>query len=616
MFSFESVGGILYKTIMITSNAYLENLAAKFVVDGQLLAPENGLQLAAKMLDSETIARTDLVIDGSFPSKDLGRHRLLFSADAMDGSFEHSWMCLSGAGLLGNNAYGDLRDDEALDRFNKAFKRPILASHMLRSVQAPGALTERLGQCLRLCRQAQVVAEAPEVVRALQRQLSDILLSHPVLMHPRFMVPVAKAGTVSYMNVLHAVAECGAGLPRRSHFTVSGGGLGAELLPQGVAADLTTEQRLRDFGAHPCVRLALGDQRSVHVDRGPHRATLQGEPLPAIVNFGQKRLMEFAFGLPAVRDQFWASVMELEELKVQRQADMFAGPGAPATDLPFPLSTYGWMPLDEEGNSDASAQESENLLLVRSLAASFFGAAGLKGVAGTHRGRLPEDAGFMECIRKRSDVLGVPGALDTQIGLQVPRRIFLGRQDDLTPQVARSNAAAVVAGLVQAGLKKNTKDAGTFILNWTLGRLRNNEQLPNASHSVAAEFFRAIEDSGALVEVSAKAKSDPLAKVLDAVVNFPGHDIPNRGVWKTTIEVFERERLMRTIVNRARLGAVDSMSLHSIIGVERLTDVNSAMSLNLPNEVERLTPTAADVAVARVASANVAESAPRRRFGL
>jgi hypothetical protein len=498
-------------------------------------------------LASRYIPASDLTIHAGEATRPLHGHVLAHSSSVVYTYIDKLWPALHGGGVHGSRVFGDLSNDGAYLRAVAAFRDPKLVREM-RTVDTPQAsIGERLVLCLRALGSSSTASTLPYVFRSVQRHLSELLLAHPVLLHPKVLVPIDRGGNTEYMSVLHALAHTGAGLPRRSHFV----GATCGLKPPARGDDV--EAQLRAFECHPCVRLALRVQTSVHVALG------EGNPQKqrAIV-MRPTRLIKSAFAFPAPRVQFLASLMEMQVVAGREPT------------LPLVKPT-----------PDAALQTSDNpdrKSLLQAIALSMFAASGMIHTPATGTKPLvlgssetyppgvadatavadvdravswrhhPADAAFHQCLKAMAPVLLREPEYVKAVREGMTRRLFLGRFDEIGVEDVRMNAEALLSGLVRSGFVETALDAGACAVTSILGPDRPGGGLPKAEVQAAAEFLSVIESTGAL----GTPDTPQLQNITDAVTTFPDHSVPFRENWVRALTVFGNARVMRAAFERNR----------------------------------------------------------------
>ena len=145
-------------------------------------------------------------------------------------------------GVVDARQFGELVQSSLLHRPSLfASDLNTIYADLLLNVLRRGDIMDRLTACLRILRipKSEVPADAPsDLMQAAQRDLSGILVDHPVLMHNRIMV-------------------------KRYHFEQSEFGPIATILAETPRAEFPrlnhgiSPERLQAFARHPCVRVGL-----------------------------------------------------------------------------------------------------------------------------------------------------------------------------------------------------------------------------------------------------------------------------------------------------------------------------------------------------------------------
>lgn len=465
--------------------------------------------------------------DTGEPCPTLPGHMLIHANALLALDWDDIWIRLQGGGpknAWANTVFGNLNEKLAFDRCAKVIDNPRLVDDLRDSETVPVSIVERLVLSLRILSVLGVYSAKPEATKAAQQCLSEVLLSYPVLMHPKILVPVYRKGVFEYANVLHALAGTTAGLPRRSHFG-----------PDYKGANL--DERLKSFASHPCVTLALRQQTSAHVTV---------DLSPVTIKTDTRRLVTFGLNLATPRVQFIASVLELDE---------FAQPG-----VNIPMNS--WYPKTSDPKKSESNRLERNLLM-RSMAASFFASTGLTHSSSKPTfevieclGRaqsttcFPLDSDFLVYLNKSSPVLVADQCFMNSLRDSMSKRIFSGRTDDLGAVDVQANTQALISGLTAAGITKTKADAAVFIVDAVLGQARVRRQLPfpKADSSSVLAFIECIAESGGFGE----ANSNCIDLLLDVVKSQPNYVTPYRDQWSAVLGAFGIERVMRDVISRAR----------------------------------------------------------------
>lgn len=495
------------------SNAALA--AYQALVADEMTAGRTGAEVLAVLkskLDASVVSRDDLTFGTWMSDEALPGHVLLAHSDMLTMFRSHVYSHIAGGGRHYNGMFGDgalLRDAEG-------------ASELLKVHREPAPIAEQIVLCMRLL-DFGLGSIHPDIAKATRRHLGNILLDHPVLMHPGFLIPVWRSSSdlFEYVSVAHAISTClNAALPRFDDLVDAG------------RNDEAVMARLRAFAVHPCTKHALA-KPATRVYAPASRTERHGKP-----KIAQETLARAMLGRTGARAGFLASVMDLEELG-----------GA--------MRTPDALPLD-------STLRSIHLRAPMSvtMAHSAFGAMGL-----THSGsvgsipeeqlRHPRDARYLAHVKTR--LVNLAWQRDTEVfaatfvgGIQ--SRVFKGSRGGSTvPLDVESmmhNLRSVVSGMVECGMADSKSEAAALVLDHTLGAKRPSQNLPMFDAVTASAFLSTMEQLGAF-GWDEREVPKRMQVTLDDVVAVPPRPMPYKEDWATMLRAMVAERSMRSVLRRA-----------------------------------------------------------------
>lgn len=506
---------------------------------------EGGLKPAAlsKYLKDKRVAANQIAPgeDGSYA--DVTRHVLL--QDAVPGTFMYRrgemapafWRAIAGSGALYNGAFGPL------DAHGRAsmLKEAGLTEVVFTQDAAPAPAAHRTNLCVNWAASGQP-KKTPTLVPIIQRHLSEVLLAHPVLMHPGLLCHTYGNSSRTFMALAHGIARSRyLGLPRQSHFA------GADAQWQG----LQLRERLTAFAKHPCVALGLGESLHVWLDPSTAQIRRAREPIAGLSKDTLRKT-------PMV--EMLASIMELDDLKVFEGVD-------PA-DEALRSYVHGALPLaPKDGHPRADALRKA---CTAALQASFYASCGLDE---SFTDYSPADAqvdptgGFLDALRRRSATAAGAG-----VELLTPGKtslfVFGGRDELAEPALIRARVQRLCAGIVRARAPIGARadgaalyaeepnglaGAAAHVFEACLGPNRSGGFLPRVDAAGALVFFQAIDELGGIGEMShgAGEVSAARATVLRTreELQAPRHYVAGRDVWLQALDAFWTSKHMSHVID-------------------------------------------------------------------
>lgn len=232
------------------------------MTDKELLAIEalsNGghdIRALQDFLRAERDARVLTVADGGRVR--VNRHKLLRGSYERDRKREpRVWAELAGAGKHYDGMFGPLTENGTPQMFDEVGLRSAEFAGAFEKDAPPASIAQQSALCV-LWLSTSLVRECPQGTAAVRRRLAEILLAHPVLLHPAFLCPVEALGSVGLVSLVHALAHVrGGALPRAADLDGVAPANAANAVNAGGTAQRQA-QRLRDFALHPCVTRGLG----------------------------------------------------------------------------------------------------------------------------------------------------------------------------------------------------------------------------------------------------------------------------------------------------------------------------------------------------------------------
>lgn len=473
---------------------------------------------------------------------DIKRHALLRTNldldDSMSGAAPSKvWWDLAGSGDQYNGLFGALDgngDPVDLLRTQQRFETP-------RANTPPLEMAPLAAQCARFLAGTLAVS-SPNLARRVQLLLNEILLEHPVLMHPGLLCPTLAEGGigVQFMSIAHALAQsrCGT-LPRLRHY---GESMQAPKPTSGMIS------RLRDFWSHPCVRLGVGQ---CVVVRPNHDGVYKREtaPLPGILKKGLPR--------SGVSRAFAASVMELDDIVAGGNAVSAQWHSAP-------------LPLDPgDAPEKAEVWRAWTRLVLQSL---FMDAAAVSN-----------DTEVLDCFRRRSEALTALGFRRDCVDRSLCETIFAWPSNPTSALDVWTRTRDLCAALVHANVQlptpeytgdvlsggtvqdMTTQRAAFYILEYAIGRLGFGtplrRKLPDVDAGAAIAFLRAIDDMGGFGSMApglagtGSQASRIVAHFQRAVASEEGFPDGCAPVWTQALHAFWAEKSMQHVIHSATQAA-------------------------------------------------------------
>lgn len=309
------------------------------------------------------------------PGHSVAYHLLLRRRYQRDGhitkeALSDVWQELAGSGASYTGLFGPLNEHGE----PKALLDAAVAIVPFLGNGAPVSAPQRAALCVRWL-STQLFNLCPDLATVIQRHLSEILVAHPVLMHPAFLCPMnAAAGDVT-MSLAHALAASRNGeLPRLRHFGEDS---------DTSAADSPVRRQLLAFATNPCVQLGLG-QSTILRWSGPPDKRREVAPLPGFRKGG---------AVMSGMVRFLSSVMELDDIKAASH-DVSASHGDVASaSAPIPL---------DPGAGKRTAEYDQ--WMGSALTFTFYGAAGMSELGGQY-----VDPQTLAALERRGDGLAQLG---------------------------------------------------------------------------------------------------------------------------------------------------------------------------------------------------------------
>jgi hypothetical protein len=475
---------------------------------GQTALRRGGMQELRRHFSAQSIAGEDL--DFKARGQVVFGHVLLHSISGADRCLELPYSsaleALCGTGQHYNGTFGKLPPSGVLQ-----FGRHQLS--LDGSDEPPADIGTRVTLCLDLLSTARRL-DGSGLHEAVQRCLNDLLLAHPVLLHPKILVPTHRTGTgLAFMSVAHAaVSARDIGLPRLSHY------------PEGERS--ARVESLRAFARHPCVVSGLGKSRFIQFDQEKQ----------ALV---QDLRSHAEHGLVPVspRLQIMGSAMELQQLRER------AG-----TDLELPLQ-----PSSTEGATN----------VVQTMAMALLAGSGAAAPATASDGlRYPQaiDPDLLAQIRLRQaaiDRAGLRSEFKQKLSSGAVSRVFGGRFEAITLTEMEQATRAIVQAFVLSGVSSDTPAAAQELMALTLGPERLNGNLPRVEVPTAIGFLRVMDSLGLFGSMEPLEPDEPAAAELamrawrQVIGGTPVRDIPHRDEWLCAIDVWWREKVLLRAVSSA-----------------------------------------------------------------
>lgn len=465
-----------------------------------------------EMLMEQRLTNEDLVFADRVGSTGLDGHLMLGDASLTATSLERVFGCLSGTGVHYNGMFGD----------GLMLRRPTAAATLVRGNRPAAPVAEQVVYAVHLLNSEQV-SQTPEVLQAVQKHLSNLLLTYPALLHPNILMPVLLAGKREYVSVAAALATTPhGGLPRYSHFHPQ---VRTEQSHVGNRDDLHLVARLEAFAQHPCVVKSLSG-KSTRV-----AACVDGVT-PKFTRENLVRRLILKAGLPRV--EYLASIMELDELH------------SPATQGSYVRQPF-WATAQGE---EAYVQQMYSVLAASVYAAAgSFHTAALTGHFPAPMRRHPVDLEFLALVKARGHLLLCEDhAFVSYLEKAMPRRIFLGRADEVPPEELQHNVRAAANALVHIGVAKTPAEACSLIATCCTGAKKNDEMLPRTDTTGAVAFLQVLDELGGLGD---KHDQSVLAQIRDEIIHMPPRPIPFRDAWGTACDVVGNERAMNSVIAKA-----------------------------------------------------------------
>lgn len=519
-----------------------------------------------------------------------------------------SWEMLSGTGRHYNGMWGspeELVEARGLIDDRDIVRRLLNPDATDRGHRPPLETAGRVAAAIALLSIPSLARAYPMRAAAIQRMLSDELLTHPVLLHPSILMPLHDADSCRYLSIASAIAcSPGIGLPRREHLLTEPKGsdplsLATQSASRGnslATTELRTaskafesrpttaspdaiDRRLLSFATHPAVALGL---RGTSIEVSNRDAVKQTRVDRIVVT--RQKLVARAMPLMPAKPEFLASVLELESLVARLAPALLPKPALaalrslPAGSMPPPFSvllglkatarvmsgpddrpsgiTAGNPELDEP--RDATPDD----LLLGSLAASALKAMGARPFPATALSStqwpaavdVHIDTGLFKELRLRRHWLRRLPRVDFAERLEhkLRRAVFLGRFDVASPDDVDHNARRLVDGLVAMGHCESTREAARLVLRHTLGAERPDGILPKADVPAALRFMELMLESGALHTDGGPDRTgiDPqMERLRIGVATQPSHPVPYRPDWLQAIEIAGNAFRMRAVID-------------------------------------------------------------------
>lgn len=373
-----------------------------------------------------------------------------------------------------------------------------------------------------------------------QRNLSALLISYPVLMHPAGLYISARSfciGKVSSLCVPTLSVPTSIAMASHARFP--------------LAKDGFSTEQLTAFANNRCTRLGLthrlGPQYGFQKKSDSKRSTFS---LAVMTNQAKPDLI--------------ASLHEISKLTKASKAKNVLG-----VDKGVPFSYL----------TDVTAYGSYNLGFGNIYAQSFVDACGVlarkkDGQWQDRRDPSPEYlATFRELSAYRSESSSEVTKAMTDCILD---RIFYFNADPYPADRVEQGVHKIAAGLVAAGVVKDLPAAGT----WLLSLVHHQNLLPTTTIECATAFIRGLECYGAVVRSDSL---DPIPGKTQDPYLLPGSDLANSPtpIWKEAVRIYGIEKSMRAVIQRSQSEVND-------VGDEAAPAANPGFNGNLPGGRRRM----------------------------
>lgn len=322
-----------------------------------------------------------------------------------------------------------------------------------------------------------------------QRVISDILVAHPVLLHPRLCLPIKGSShtTTSFHSVLAAISARGAALPSVRH------GLDHEAVERFATSKLVMAPFLRNAPTKAW-------QASVNIGRRKEQVDTSGPVLEAIRSI-----------LGTMKPPLLTSLFELSRLRGYDRAIISREAG------------------------DKCLMSATRHVFVRSL-----GMHAHKTQGGFRR--PPREQALLDEIRQSRIMQGLDWRrrLDEEfneaIFVQAWRPEARGNVYAATPQMVAENTELALDALVECQMVETRVDGASWLAESLLkdGKLATSQNLPGADIEGACAFYRTLEAAGLPFESLMPTKLEG-----------------RQPVWRTAYELVSRQRVMEAVLASA-----------------------------------------------------------------
>jgi len=383
-------------------------------------------------------------------------------------------------------------------------------------------LAARLAACLHVLTKSPLVADncfQPGATELAQKNLSNLLATYPVLMHP--------AGL--HISIRSFFPE------RLSSFTtpVVSIPIAIALTSYGrfpMAKDGLSEKQLIAFANHRCTKLGLTNRLGPIYGFQPKK-----EPKKSV----------FAIGIRAglKKPELIASLHELSKL-----TEVTKKRGVSET-VPFSYLT------------DATAYGSFNLEFGNTYAQSFISACGIPN----SRRLSPDFLAALGELRNQSQRASEE-VTESLKSLVLSSLFGDAKNPRSAPQVFQG-VHQVAAGLVTAGIVNDVRAAGT----WLRARLHHQNTHPTTNIECATAFIEALEVYGATLDCD-ELDPIPKAKRIPTLERFGDTPMnPERNLWQDAIRIHAIEKSMKEVIDRSQADPAGS----TMLDAECLTDTGT-----------------------------------------
>lgn len=476
---------------------------------------------------------------GKFP--DVLRHVLLRSspADAYTAEGAASgdlWRALAGSGKAYTGAFGPLNYEGCAPALEAAGVVGVSFS----SDHPPAPLAEQAALCVRCA--ADHARQTPLVLPLLQRHLSQILLDHPVLLHPGLLCNIQSDGNEVFMGLVHAIARTRClSLPRRRHFTSSASATGEPIV-----------QRLTNFAKHPSLEAGMrGESLHVWVESDSVNPARQKRSIEG--HFLTARGAHTAGPMVAML----ASMMELDELRLYEGVDLsraiegeFRG-----VELPF-------MDADQHVHRNSTWHWS----LSPAMKPSFYVACGLGDdlySSAPAAAQLGAHEDFLDLLRRRSQTMAAGGW--SVLEPTTSRRVIFGpRGFNATGAEIRERVHTLCRGMVRAQASPEGEvgasaadvtlaTAAGDVLEACIGHKMDSTVLPFADVPGALAFLQAVDELGGIGSMTPAANGHVASATMKVLrireeLRNTASSIAGRDTWLQAVEVFWASKRLNEVI--------------------------------------------------------------------